>query len=339
MRILVANWQDRLNPRAGGAEIHLHEVFGRLAARHEVTLLVSGFEGAPDRATIDGMQVHRTGRRYTYNFHAPRYYKKNLRNPGFDVFVEDLNKVPLFAPAWVQEPTVLLVHHLFGTVAFQEASLPLATATWLLEKPIPAFYRKLPTMAVSKSTADDLVQRGFGADGISIIPNGVDLGFYRPDSSIGRFAEPTLLYLGRLKKYKRVDLIIDAFARVRGAVPAARLIIAGQGDARPALEAQIARLGLQAAVQLAGFVTDEEKRKLFLRAREDIRPVPRRSASPTPRPRPKTVSTPRPAPTATPPPGPDATPDIIELEPVPPPPPWLPPGRSPPRTLVSYQAE
>lgn len=266
MRILVANWQDRLNPRAGGAEIHLHEVFGRLAARHDVTLLVSGFEGAPERAAIDGMRVHRAGRRYTYNIHAPRYYRKNLRNPGFDVFVEDLNKVPLFAPFWVTEPTVLLVHHLFGTVAFQEASLPLATATWLLEKPIPAVYRRLPTMAVSQSTADDLVRRGFSRGRIDVIPNGVDLGFYQPDPAVPRFSEPTLLYLGRLKKYKRVDLIVAAFARLHAAMPTARLIIAGQGDARPALEAQIEQLGLEKAVRLPGFVTDEEKRELFRRA-------------------------------------------------------------------------
>ena len=267
MRILVANWQDRLNPRAGGAEIHLHEVFGRLAGRgHEVTLLVSGFAGAPPRVMIDGMTVHRTGGRYSYNVYAPGYYRKHLRNPGFDAFVEDLNKVPLFAPYWVKEPIALLVHHLFGTTAFQEASVPLATATWLLEQPIPAVYRKLPTMAVSQSTAEDLGRRGFDVSRIEVIPNGVDLGFYKPDAAVQRFAEPTLLYLGRLKKYKRVDLIIDAFARVRRTFAAARLIIAGKGDARPALEQQIRRLGLENAVQLTGFVSDLEKRDLFRRS-------------------------------------------------------------------------
>lgn len=267
MRILVANWQDRLNPRSGGAEIHLHEVFGRLAGRgHDVTLLVSGFAGAPPRATIDGMNVHRTGGRYSYNVYAPGYYRKHLRNPGFDVFVEDLNKVPLFTPYWVKEPIALLVHHLFGTTAFQEASVPLATATWLLEQPIPAVYRTLPTMAVSQSTADDLGRRGFDATRIEVIPNGVDLDFYTPDAAVQRFAEPTLLYLGRLKKYKRVDLIIDAFARVRRTFAAARLIIAGKGDARPALEQQIRRLGLENAVQLTGFVSDLEKRDLFRRS-------------------------------------------------------------------------
>lgn len=266
MRILVANWQDIRNPRSGGAEIHLHEIFGRLAARgHDVTLLVSGFDGSPQRETIDGMHVHRTGSRYTYNIHAPRYYKQHLRNSDFDVFVEDLNKVPLFAPLWVREPIALLVHHLFGTIAFQEASLPLASATWLLEKPLPALYRALPTMVVSQSTSEDLQRRGFKPENLQVIPNGVDLAFYTPDPSVERFAEPTVLYLGRLKKYKRVDLIVDAFARVRTRIPNARLIIAGRGDAQPALEAQIRQLGLQSAVQMAGYVTDEQKRDFFRR--------------------------------------------------------------------------
>jgi glycosyltransferase involved in cell wall biosynthesis len=83
---------------------------------------------------------------------------------------------------------------------------------------------------------------------------------------VQRFVEPTLLYLGRLKQYKRIDLIIDAFLRVRATFPTARLIIAGKGDARPALEAQIRRLHLENAVQMPGFVTDHEKRDLFRRS-------------------------------------------------------------------------
>ena len=43
MRILLVNWNDRENPWAGGAEIHLHEIFGRLARRgHDIDLIASG---------------------------------------------------------------------------------------------------------------------------------------------------------------------------------------------------------------------------------------------------------------------------------------------------------
>ncbi len=54
-------------------------------------------------------------------------------------------------------------------------------------------------------------------------------------------------------------------------------------------------------------LSDEQKKQLFLQAREDIRPVPRASASATPRPKPRTVATPEPTPT--PKPAPEATPE------------------------------
>lgn len=212
------------------------------------------------------MDVHRTGSRYTFSLHAPRYYRRHLAKLGCEVFIEDLNKIPLFTPFFVKEPIALLVHHLFGTIAFQEAPLPLAAATWLLEKPLPAVYRRLPAIAVSRSTADDLVKRGFSNSRIEVIPNGVDLDFYHPDPQSPKSARPTLLYLGRLKRYKRVDLAVSAFAQVRQNFPQARLIIAGKGDALPALEQQIRDLGLQDAVELPGFVTDQEKRDLFRRS-------------------------------------------------------------------------
>jgi glycosyltransferase involved in cell wall biosynthesis len=267
MKLLVANWQDRLNPQAGGAEIHLHEVFRRLAARgHEVSLLVSSWKGATRRLEVDGMDVHRVGGRYSFNVLAPGYYRRHLRNLGFDLFVEDLNKVPLFAPFWAREPVTLVVHHLFGTTAFQEVSIPLAAATWLLEKPLPQVYRRVPVVAVSRSTADDLEQRGFSGPGIEVIPNGVDLDFYTPATTVPKAAAPLVLYLGRLKRYKRVDLIVRAFAEVVKTHANARLIIAGQGDARATLAELVAQLGIEASVEFAGYVSEAEKRDLFRRA-------------------------------------------------------------------------
>lgn len=267
MKVLVLNWQDRENPQAGGAEIHLHEVFGRLAERgHEVTLLTSGWPGAAERAEIDGMEVHRAGGRYTFNVVGPLYYRRRLSHRDFDVMVEDLNKVPLFAPLWARHPTALLVHHLFGTTAFQEASWPMAAATWLLERPLGRAYRRVPAMAVSRSTAQDLARRGLPEEEITVIPNGVDLDRYRPDPDTDRFPAPTLLYLGRLKRYKRVDLPIRALARLRQWGVAARLVIAGAGDHDGSLRALTAKLGLEDAVEFRGFVSEEEKLELFRRA-------------------------------------------------------------------------
>ena len=228
-----------------------------------MTALVSSWRGAQAQAQLDGIEILRTGSRNTFSFAAPAFHRRELRARPFDVVVEDLNKVPLFTPWWQQRPLVLLVHHLFGATAFQEASLPFAAATWLLERPLAHVYRGTPVQAVSRSTADDLVQRGFPAGDIEVIPNGVDLEFLAPDPAEARFAEPTALYVGRLKRYKRVDLILDAVARLAEQDSPIRLIVAGRGDAEGALRAHVHRLGIQDHVQFVGFVSEAEKRRLL----------------------------------------------------------------------------
>jgi glycosyltransferase involved in cell wall biosynthesis len=231
-----------------------------------VTALVSGWRGAPARAQLDGMDVHRTGGRHTFTFMAAVYYRRRLARQTFDLVVEDLNKVPVYSPVWSGRPVVLLVHHLFGGTAFQEASLPMAATTWLLERTLPRFYRRLPVQAVSQSTAHDLVERGFDGGRIEIIENGVDLQFYSPDPMLPRFPEPTVLYLGRLKRYKRIDLVVRAVARLRDQGVPARFIIAGQGDAADSIRALCAELQVTDRVELVGFVDEERKRELFRRS-------------------------------------------------------------------------
>lgn len=274
LRILVVNWQDLANPHAGGAEIHLHESFRRMAARgHEVHLLCSGFPGGDARATADGMTIHRVGSRYTFSLHAPSYFRRELASPGFDVIVEDLNKVPLFTPRWTDVPVVGLVHHLFGWTAFREANPVVAAATVLLEWPLPAVFRDRPVVAVSESTRNDLVDRGFDRDQITVIPNGVDLSEYHPldagsgwDPLAGRYPEPSLVYLGRLKRYKRVDLILRALAVLRDRGVAARLRVGGRGDHAAALRREAERLDLLDRVEFLGFVPHELKLELLRRS-------------------------------------------------------------------------
>lgn len=264
MKILVVNWLDRENPQAGGAEVHLHEIFGRLCARgHAVTVLCSGWPGAAAHCELDGMDVHRVGGRYSFGLLAPRYFGKRLKDFAFDVLVEDLNKVPVFSPLWSRVPVVLVVHHLFGATAFQEASFPLAAATWILERPVPRIFRNHPVVAVSDSTRRDLVTRGMSESQITVVPNGVDLARLTPHPDGHRFDEPTLLYLGRIKKYKRIDLILIALARLRDRGVACRLIVAGKGDHRPSLERLTAELDLTDRVEFKGFVSEAEKLELL----------------------------------------------------------------------------
>lgn len=267
MRILVLNWLDRDNPQAGGAELHLHETFGRLAERgHQVDLVCSGWDAAPPHVRLDGIDVHRCGGRYTHALCARGRARALIRERRPDVVVEDLNKIPLFAPLWSEVPVLLLVHHLFGETAFAEAGFPLAATTWLLERPIPRVYAGVPVVAVSESTRSDLVARGVGDARIAVIPNGLDHDLYRPGPAHGRFPDPTLLCLGRVKRYKRIELTLEALVQVRTTIPDARLLVAGTGDHEPALRAYAERLGLGNAVEFLGFVSEPRKVELLQRA-------------------------------------------------------------------------
>lgn len=267
LRILVVNWLDAENPQAGGAEEHLHEIFGRLATwGHDVTVLTSGWPGCAPRVTLNGMKIHRAGTRYTFSIAGPRYYRRRLAQGQFDVVVEDLNKVPVFSPFWTDAPTVLLAHHLFGTTAFQAGAFPLALGTWLLERLIPAVYRRTPAIAVSAGTKQDLVARGLEPKLIEVIPNGIELDKYTPDPTNHRSERPSLLFLGRLKKYKRVDLVLRALPAIVERGLDVELVVAGDGDQRAALEGAARRLGVQDRVSFLGFITEAEKLTRLRRA-------------------------------------------------------------------------
>jgi len=264
VRLLIVNWQDRENPQAGGAELHLHELFGRLAqAGHEVTLLCSGWHGCASRAMLDGIAVHRVGTRYTFQFQARRYYRRVLAPAAHDVLVEDINKVPLYTPLWGARRVMALVPHLFGSTAFREVSVPMAAMVWALERPLVRLYRDVPFEAISESTASDLVARGIARSCIQVIYPGIDSASYTPAPAM-RSPTPLFAYLGRLKRYKRVDLIIRGFAMARH--PDARLVIAGTGDHRAELESLVRSLDLGDRVRFLGFITDEQKLALLREA-------------------------------------------------------------------------
>lgn len=262
-KILIINWQDRTNPYYGGAEVHLHEVYGRLAqsGEYEVTLICSSYPGAKNIDELDGIRIIREGGRNNFNLIAKKLYR-SLKNKGekFDLVIEDFNKLPFFASSWAKEPVLIQVHHFFGKTIYFEASFPIATIVYLLEKIALWKYRKLPFISVSESTAEDLLKAGVPRNKIRIVYNGVRKQVFNPDSSVAHATNPTIVYLGRIKAYKRVDVLIRAMPAIRERVPGARLIIIGSGDGLPALRKLVDELSLsEETVHFAGFVSEEEK--------------------------------------------------------------------------------
>ena len=271
--LLIFNWQDRHHPQTGGAETHLHEVFGRLVARgHRVTVIASSWEGALPRETVDGLDIHRVGSRLSYPLAARRYYKRAFSDRRFDLVVEDLNKVPLATPLWVREPLVLLVHHLFGVSAFSAASPIVAATTMLLERTLLPMYGRFPIVAVSRSSAVEVQRRTHHNGEVQVIHNGIEIAepLEEKPHVFTDGSDPLFLYLGRLQRYKRVDLPIRAIAKLADEGVAARLVVAGRGPEERRLRDLAEQLGVASRVDFRGFVSEEEKAKLLEGARANV---------------------------------------------------------------------
>ncbi len=257
-RILVLNERDPRNPRTGGAETHVFELFSRLAARgHEVTLLAARFPGGAREEVVQGVRVKRLASRYLYWLLVPWAARREAAR-GCDVVVDVLNKLPFFSPWFVPKPCFAIVHHLLGHTAFQQVPFPVALASWLLEKLVPAAYARTPMLAISPSTKADLVQRGLDAGRIHVVPPGMDLEAHHPlDDGVER--PPVVLWVGRLEPYKRADVLLEAMPEVLRAVPGVTLVVVGEGSQRAALEARTASGLLAGRVRFAGFVSEHEK--------------------------------------------------------------------------------
>jgi glycosyltransferase involved in cell wall biosynthesis len=103
-----------------------------------------------------------------------------------------------------------------------------------------------------------------GADRLRFWRNGLELAELRPPAPAETEAARTALGVApgdfllvtatRLARWKRIDRAIDALARLRLAVPGARLIVVGDGEERPSLEGQAAALGLREQVRFVGGV-------------------------------------------------------------------------------------
>ncbi len=273
MKILALNWNDLKNPYGGGAEVHLEELLRRLVTYgHEVTLFCSGYTDCLPEETIEGIRIIRRGNRYNFNLIAPFHLRKLVRENDFDILIEDVNKIPFYTPLYLNLKTLVVVPHLFATTVFHEINFLLGTYIYLAEKPLVAVYRGRPFNVISESTGEDIRARGIPQKDISVIHCGIDRKLYSHDPSVPKYDVPTVLYLGRIKKYKSVQHLIEAFALVKKQLPKSRLMVVGSGDYLDPLKALAQRLGLKDDVEFPGYVSTEEKVVRMRRAHVAVLP-------------------------------------------------------------------
>ncbi len=235
LSIVIMNWRDIRNPMAGGAEVYTHEVAKRWVDwGHDVVLLTSRFEGGGKLDTVDGVTVVRQGGAISVYHRVKRKYLSEYKTKS-DVVIDEINTRPFFATRYVDAGRHLfaLIHQLAREFWFYETPFPVSVVgRYLLEDHWLREYRDVPTLTVSESTRTDLKALDF--ENVVVITNGVSI---TPLSNIPpKEREPTILYVGRLKKAKLPDHALQAYARIKKQIPNARLWIVGDGYLRKRLE-------------------------------------------------------------------------------------------------------
>jgi glycosyltransferase involved in cell wall biosynthesis len=131
------------------------------------------------------------------------------------------------------------------------------------DKRVLARYPRL--IAVSSDIARELVEHGANPTRVTTILNAIDHRQFRRDpqrvadarAALGLAPNHVVMgAVGRLEPQKRFDLLLEAFAVLQLERPDVRLVIAGDGSLRKALDDQRRALGLTDSVILTGHVTD-----------------------------------------------------------------------------------
>ncbi|KKU81824.1 MAG: Glycosyltransferase, group 2 family protein [Parcubacteria group bacterium GW2011_GWA1_47_8] len=261
MRILIFNWSDSENVFAGGAETYIHALAKRwVESGHSVTLFCSNDRKQDPHGNIDGIRIIRRGGFYGLYAVAAVYYLLKFRGK-FDVIVDCENGIPFFTPLYAKEPVYCLVHHIHQDVFRKSLILPLALFASFLEKRLmPLVYRGSNFITVSESSKREMKELNVTEKEITVVYPGVDLKFLSPGM---KSKTPLVSYVGRLKEYKSVDVLLRAFVKILVTFPEARLIVAGDGDELGALKRLAAKLNISVHVSFRGKVSEEEKRDIM----------------------------------------------------------------------------
>ncbi len=232
-KILWISWKDIKNPDAGGAERVTHEIRKRLILNgHQVTHLTGSFKNASNEESINGVKTIRVGKSKLFLFLAIiQKYKREFKDTH-DIIIEEVNTSPFFINYFKgAEKLFLFFHQLAEEVWNYETSFPLNLLGQYILEPFALFLEAIKNpevLAMSKSTKDGLIRKGFNPDKITILPEATDSPIAL--SPITEKEENfTVLYHGNLRKMKRPEEVLKAFAWAYRKNSKLRLWVSGHG--------------------------------------------------------------------------------------------------------------
>ncbi len=267
-------------PHTGGIEtITLSLAKEWRAQGHEVHIITSHIDAQKKNEIYEGIQITRTG---THTFFqcpvAPGALLNVVKQKPDIVYLHYPH--PLFLDMGVlgslfaQVPYVLHVHG--PEITYDDwRAIPIGFYNKTAFRFALAHAAAIVSHTEAAVHASPLLQKY--QQKIRIIPHGTDLP--KPAVKNNHFLheqgkEKIILFMGMLREYKRVDLLLHAFVFVHHQIPHAKLVLVGDGPMRSAWEKLSAELGLQNHVLFRGFVSEEEKWAYYRAADIFVLPSP-----------------------------------------------------------------
>ncbi len=273
MNILILNWRDPKNPKAGGAEIVTDQYAQAwVNAGHRVTWFAASFKNAKEEEILNGVLIKRHGFSvFGVQMKALLWYISK-KHEKFDLVIDQFHGIPFFTPLYVREKKLAFIHEV-------------AKDVWKLNpwpKPfnlIPYFigtlgepfifkmlYRNIPFLTVSQSTKDDLVDWGITPANITIIHNGI-IAPHRTSLPV-KEKNKTIIFLGAISQDKGITDAMHIFAALKRNDPQFQFWVVGRGDEPyiQKLKKLSAALGIENNVTFWGYTDEKKKFSLLARA-------------------------------------------------------------------------
>ena len=249
----------------GGAKTHVHSLLQNLSRGMDITLVC--FRGGPfaREAAELGIETRVCSGGF---FSALREVRRMIAEEGFELVHTHGSRANLAGAilrSTCGRPVVSTIH---SDYRLDYMGRPLAAATYGVLN-VLALRRIKYHVGVSDAMRDLLISRRFPRETTFAIYNGLDFSREpkRHDRAafcarVGANVAPGDIVVGaaaRLDPVKDLATLVRGFAAAREGHPELKLIIAGEGPERPALEALAEELGVRGAVTLAGWLDDMEE--------------------------------------------------------------------------------
>ena len=247
----------------GGVGFHIRDLALKLRSRgHDVRVLTpSTSDDLPEWITSAGSSVSIPFNGSVANISIK---PKALARPRRWLADNDFDVVHVHEPV---VPSVSMAAAMLSSaplVGTFHAALGRSVSRAIASAPMRLYMERIGVrIAVSEEARRTLIEH-HGGDAV-IIPNGVETASFRTaqplDQWVATDERPVIVFLGRLDEPRKgLGIFAGAIERVLEAIPGARFLIAGRGDA-PDIRAAVARFG--DSVSFLGGISDEEKESLL----------------------------------------------------------------------------